>query len=238
MKTSTPMKAGLILLLLFSIGAIAVVSANNGGYIVTPLLEEYPEGAIVDNGEAEETITFLDLPLWIQISFISGMLVPSIALVKYLPLALGKVIVKKDSPTYQDINSYIAKNPGCIESEIYKNLGITRGTLRHYLRRMKSEQLIFTLPKGRIKGIFQFDFLKSNGEGTFYLHLKNDTRKTILHLIEENPGITGKELTAKLRLDKSTIHWHLKDLSTGNVVYSQRDGRFKRYYLRERTHSL
>jgi predicted transcriptional regulator len=103
---------------------------------------------------------------------------------------------------------------------------------------MKTEQLIFTLPKGRIKGIFQFDFLISNGDDKIYLHLKNDTRKTILNTIEEKPGITGKELAAKLQLDKSTVHWHLKDLSADNIVHSQRDGRFKRYYLRERTLNL
>ncbi len=44
------------------------------------------------------------------------------------------------------------------------------------------------------------------------------------------PGITGKELTAKLGLDKSTIHWHISELWEDNIIHVEKDGRFNKHY--------
>jgi predicted transcriptional regulator len=71
------------------------------------------------------------------------------------------------------------------------------------------------------------------------MHLKNNTRKIILMAILDCPGITGKELSSKLGLDKSTIYWHVSKLKDDNIIYTENDGRFKKYYLeKELMHSL
>ncbi|SFM21472.1 winged helix-turn-helix transcriptional regulator [Methanolobus profundi] len=225
-------KAGFFLLFIICSITVVLASDDNGGYIVTPTTGEYPEGAIVDHTEADGNITFWDLPLWIQVSVISGMLIPVIASFKYFPILLGKLIKKKENAKLRAISSYIKENPGCFEAEISKNLDIKRGTLRHYLGKLIEQNLISTIRNGKIKNIFPTGFFESNEQKRFHLHLKNDTRKIMLNTITEKPGITGQELASELALDKSTIHWHISKLLGDDIVRIERDGRFNKHYLK------
>lgn len=233
MNTYAFLKAGILLFFILSTCTmVAMASADNGGYIVTPYTGEYEEWEIVDDSGADGTITFWELPLWIQISFISGMLVPCIAVFKYFPLLLGRVTSRKENPKQQAICSHISENPGCIESEISRDLGMKRGTLRYYLDRLDAERLIFTLRKGKVKGFFHIGCSEYTEQNMLHLHLKKGARKAILDAIISEPGVTGQELSSKLGLDKSTIHWHITDLMDDEIVNIEKDGRFHRYYLR------
>jgi predicted transcriptional regulator len=231
MKINTRSAAGLILLFLFfALTTALLASAENGGYIVTPFADEYLEGAIIGDGEAEATITFWDLPLWIQLSVVGGIVTSGATIVKYAPLLLGKVFVRKDNPTLQAIYSYIIDNPGCLESEITKDLGIKRGTLRYYIAKLDAQKLIFTLKCGRVKTIFQIGQSDLWGQNRLPFHLRGDTRKAIIQMITSEPGLTGKELSSKIGLDKSTVHWHLMELKNDDIIHLQKDGKFNRYY--------
>lgn len=63
------------------------------------------------------------------------------------------------------------------------------------------------------------------------LHLQKDTRKTVLDIIINEPGITGQELSSKLGLDKSTIHWHVSELEGDKIIDFKTEGKFKKYYF-------
>lgn len=233
MESKTFIKAGFFLFFILGISVTVVLASDdNGGYIVTPTTGEYPEGAIVDHTEADGNITFWDLPLWIQVSVISGVLIPGVAAFKYLPILLGKLANIKENPKLHAIHSYIKENPGCFEAKISRDLGIKRGTLRYYLSQLAERNLISTIKKGKVKSIFHTSFSGSSEEKKLHLHLKSDTRKIILSAITEKPGITGQKLASELTLDKSTIHWHVSELLDEGVVHIKRDGRFNRHYLK------
>lgn len=235
MSTSTQYKAGAILLLLFiAISLAAIASAENGGYMVTPANDDVPIDPLVDQEEATKNITFWELPLWVQISVISGTLTTGAILLKYAPLLLGKVFVRKDNPTLNAVFSYIKENPGCIESEIIQDIGLKRGTLRYYLEKLDSDKLIFTVKSGRVKTIFHIAYAEFSGQNKLYINSKSDAKKAVLRAITEEPGITGTGLSSKLGVSKSTIHWHLHDLKTDDVVHVKKDGRFKRYYPKKK----
>jgi predicted transcriptional regulator len=63
------------------------------------------------------------------------------------------------------------------------------------------------------------------------MHKRNETRKKMIDIITKNPGITGQELSSDLNIDKSTVHWHIKELHTDEFINFEKDGRAKRYYL-------
>jgi predicted transcriptional regulator len=153
MNTNVLFRAFFFLLFL-SGTCIITTAADNGGYVVTLHTGEYQEGAIVDGSGADANITFWSLPFRIKLSVLISMLIPSLAGFKYFPLILGKLFVSKRNTISQKIYSYIADNPGCLESEVARNLGIKRGTLRYHIGRLKSKDLIFTIRKGKITGIF------------------------------------------------------------------------------------
>lgn len=227
-------KAGLLLFFILSTCTmVAMASADNGGYIVTPYTGEYEEWEIVDDSGADGTITFWELPLWIQISFISGMLVPCVAVFKYFPLLLGRISSRRKNQKQEAICYYVSENPGCVESEISRDLGIKRGTLRYYLGRLDTEKLIFTLRKGKVKGIFHIGCSGFAEQNKLCLLTKSsNTRRTVLDTIISEPGVTRQELSSSLGLDKSTIHWHITKLREDNLVYSEKDGRSYKHYPR------
>lgn len=230
MRASLLFKIGILLSM--TLASCMTVSADNGGYIVTPSTGEYEEWEIVDDGGADGTITFWQLPLWIQISVVSGMLIPAVAVLKYFPLLLGRIGVRRENSRLNEICSYIKENPGCFESQISRDLAIKRGTLRYYIGILYSEKLVFTLKKGKIKGIFHASRSRSTEQNLLCLHLKSDARKTVLDAVVREPGVTRQELSYRLELNKSTIHWHISELLDDEIVHIEKDGRSHRYYPR------
>lgn len=67
------LKAEIILLFLFSTCVtVSIVSAEEGGYIVTPSTGEDPKGALVDRSEADANITFWDYPCGFRFLLLAG----------------------------------------------------------------------------------------------------------------------------------------------------------------------
>jgi len=253
MKTGSIIKKGIILLaILVTILSVCTLNGNdlinrdpfflllhpleifhpddNGGYIVTPAIGPIGEGEIVDNSGPDKTITFWELPLWIQLSVISGAAFSTFTLLKCFPILLGKILSGDINPKLQEIVSYITENPGCLESEISRDLDIKRGTLRYYISRLASDNRIQTIKKGKIKGIFHITCSKTDDQKLLHLHRKNKNRKQIIQIITERPGITGQELSSHLNIDKSTVHWHITELKKDDLICTEKDGRSRRYY--------
>ncbi len=231
MKKRLFLGAGVILLILLGTISIAfAISDDNGGYIVTPDTGYVGENGIIKNTGADKNISFFELPLWIQLSVISGVTLSTFAFAKYLPLLLGKILTKDTNPKLQEIVFYIKENPGCLESEVAEDLNLKRGTLRYYLARLNSDKRINTVKKGRIKGIFHITYSKAEDQKLLCLHKKNENRRKLIELLTKKPGITGQELSSELEIDKSTVHWHVKELHADNLVNFEKDGRSKKYY--------
>ncbi|WMW26383.1 winged helix-turn-helix transcriptional regulator [Methanolobus sediminis] len=258
MRIGSLIRAGLILIIIF--GTILTVCTLNGDdgyrvkkspffylyhpsallhpfgggdeheYIVTPGHLPLEEGDVVDDSGADKQITFWELPLWIQLSVISGAVFSTVTLLKCLPLLLGKILARGTNPKMQEIASYIAENPGCMESEIAHDLDLKRGTLRYHLSRLSSDNRIQKFKKGKLKRLFHITYSKTEEQKVLHLHKKNENRKRIIEIITERPGITGKELANLLKIDKSTVHWHIKELHKDDLIDFKKNGRYKMYY--------
>ncbi|MDD2474225.1 MAG: winged helix-turn-helix domain-containing protein, partial [Methanoculleus sp.] len=61
------------------------------------------------------------------------------------------------------------------------------------------------------------------------------TRKRILDLLVEEPGMTRKEIASTLGIAGSSVTWHMARLIRDGAVRSERDGRAVRYFLAART---
>ncbi len=90
---------------------------------------------------------------------------------------------------------------------------------------------LLTIKKGRIKAIFHITYSKAEDQKLVCLHKKNETRRKLIEVLTKTPGITGQELSSELDIDKSTVHWHVKELHADNLVNFEKDGRAKKYYL-------
>ena len=104
-----------LLLLFVSTG----VQAATGGYTVKPYVynQDLIDQGLIDSSGADATITFRELPLWIQIFYISGMLATIFGMFKGIPLVLGRIEYFFGNQNRETIFEYVSKNPGCTIAE-------------------------------------------------------------------------------------------------------------------------
>lgn len=218
----------------FFLSTLGITSADNGGYTVGPCPpEEELEklGDAVDMSGADVTYSFWEFPLSIKIAYVIGYLAAFVSFFKLAPIVLGQVRSLSKNVTQKKIISYVLNKPGCTPSEISRNLKISLGSIRYQIRTLKAEEELTLTKEGKFTRVFQNSNIFTNDDKTIISHLKGSTRKQILLNILENPEITNQEISEKLNLDKSTTHWHIKKLREDNIIFSEVEGKFTKYFV-------
>lgn len=211
-------------LFFFSIAA----HAQKGGYTEDSVPTQ---NGPIDTSGADATISFWKLPLWIQIAYISGIILASLGLFKIIPVVLGRIKNLLENQNRQGIFKYILNNPGCTIAEISDKQEINRGSVKYHINKLKSEEKISFIKMGKFLRLFQNSGAFKVNEQKMAAHLKNEISRLLLWAILENPGITNQELTDKFHLDKSTIHWHIQQFRKDNIVLFEQEGKYKRYFV-------
>jgi predicted transcriptional regulator len=220
-------RTGLLLFLILSIST--VVHAEEGGYIVTPHEDELVGSTHIDTGGADTTLSFLDIPLWIKIAYISGFLVGFFGFFKVIPLILGKTEHVFKNQKRKNIMKYVNGNPGCTIAEISKDLKINRGSLKYHLLILKVDNKISYLKAGKFTRVFKNNGNWEKNDKILASHLRNDTGKLLLLAILENPGMTNQGLAESFQLDKSTVHWYTEKFSNDGIIRFESEGKYKKY---------
>lgn len=122
----------------------------------------------------------------------------------------------------------IQENPGINHASLSRRLGINVGTLRYHLATLcETGQIVTERDHGQLR-------YHANGraarEGEGYPI--NGTRREILDLITQNPGIARKDVASALGISGASVAWHTGLLIRDGAVWSERDGRMVRYFLR------
>lgn len=214
----------LFVLFIFSIAA----HAEKGGYIVEPYS---PQKELIDTGGADATISFMELPIWIKVVYISGIILAFLGLFKVIPIVLGRIKNLLENQNRQGIFKYILNNPGCTIAEISDRQEINRGSVKYHINKLKFEGNIILTKMGKFSRLFQNSGTFKGNEQKMAAHLKNETSRLILWTILEKPGITNQELTDKFGVDKSTIHWHIQRFRNDNIIAFEQEGKYKRYFI-------
>lgn len=215
------------IVLLFLLVFVVNVSIVHGGYSVEPYA---PQNGPSDTLGADSTISFFELPLWIQLIWVIGVLCAFFGAIKFGPLVLGKVKTILQNQNRTAILEYIGKNPGCTLADLSKSTDINRGTARYHLYLLLIERKVIRKKNGKLSYLF------ANG-GTqlerkqLYGYIMNPSKREILDTILNTPGISNKEIAERLQIDRSTVYWHLQPLLEEEMVVSQWDGRSMNYIL-------
>jgi predicted transcriptional regulator len=61
--------------------------------------------------------------------------------------------------------------------------------------------------------------------------LELETRQSIYHLIERTPGLHMREIQRRLNLEVALVDYHLYIMEKAEIVTSQKEGGYKRYYV-------
>ena len=216
----------LFIFLIFSTTALS----DDGGYVVRPHVED---GMGVDSTGADATITFWDLPLWIQVYYVSGLLIALLVSLKIFPAVISCIKRFVKNQNRQNISKYIVDNPGTTKAEISSNLGINRGAVKYHVHKLESDSKIASMKVSKFTKLFKNSSELKNDEKIITSHIRGETSRILLWSILENPGITNQELAKTLRLDKSTVHWHANKFLADDMIRFEKEGRYLKYYVKD-----
>ena len=218
-----------LLLLFVSTG----VQAATGGYTVKPYVydQDLIDKGLIDSNGADATITFWELPLWIQIFYISGILASIFGMFKGIPLILGKVKYLHWNQNRLAINRYIQKNPGCGITEMVKELNINKGTAVYHLAVLKKAGKLSSTKNNGCVRYFENNAKFGEYEQKILLNLRNNTKRMILDILVHFPDSSRKDIAEKLCISGPSVTWHMKRLSSDQIVGVQKAGRNVRYHL-------
>ena len=216
----------LFIFLIFSTTALS----DDGGYVVRPHVED---GMGVDSTGADATITFWDIPLWIQVYYVSGLLMALLVSLKIFPAVISCIKRFVKNQNRQNISKYIVDNPGTTKAEISSNLGINRGTVKYHVHKLESDSKIASMKVSKFTKLFKNSSELKNDEKIITSHIRGETSRILLWSILENPGITNQELAKTLRVDKSTVHWHANKFLADDMIRFEKEGRYLKYYVKD-----
>lgn len=218
---------------------IIVLTALVAGYVFLPGTTSDAGGYVVRPGGNTDTsnmvdakpVSYLDLPLWIQVAAIVDGLLIAIGIFGIAPAILGRLQNVLDNRNRRFIFDYVLKNPGCTPSEVTANGNMRNGTVKYHVKMLEQEGKIILQKMGKFTRLYKNSLSIDQRDRVITSHLRNNMSKNIIKAIIDEPGITNKGLSELFGLDKSTTHWYLQKFLTDGIVAAEADGKYKKYYV-------
>jgi len=162
---------------------------------------------------------------------------PAIPMCSGMAGASGRVsgirrIYKKnvlDHPERAAVYAAIVARPGIDLAGIAAELSMNRETLRYHLDQLESNTRIVVMRDHGIIRYYENHGRYTPAERRVLRHLWNPTAKQILALVAANPGITQKELCARLAVTAPTVRWYMQRFRTDGLVTDRHEGKYTRY---------
>ncbi|OPY30609.1 MAG: MarR family protein [Methanocella sp. PtaU1.Bin125] len=168
-----------------------------------------------------------------KLFYASSMAVAFLTLLKLLPFVLGKIEDLLKNQNRNAILNYIYANPGTTIARISEEQQIERGMVKYHLYKLETEGKIVLRRMGKYSRLFRNSGTYGDDEQKVIAHLQNRNSRSILILILEQPGITNQELTERLGVEKSAVHWHMEKFISDGLVRFEPYGKYKRYFVIE-----
>lgn len=204
-------------------GGITVVSAYN--VTLTP-----EQAASADNSGADGMVTFLELPLWIQLYTLPG-IIAGIALSFIAAALVVRRVRKNDNGNKREVLAYISDNPGCTAPELARGRGLNIGTARYHIRRLQDESRIVLKKIGKYTRIYVNSHTYDDREKLIASHLRSDPSRLILGTLVQTPGISNQKLSEKLGMEKSLVYRYMQKLLDDDIVTFEWEGKNKLYFI-------
>ncbi|WP_424358216.1 winged helix-turn-helix transcriptional regulator [Methanocella sp. MCL-LM] len=205
-----------------------VTIGDSDGYVVTPATS----GGSTGKTPVDAPLTsYWNLPLWVKVaSALDGLLI-TIGLIGIAPSVIGRIQDVLDNSNRQAIFYYVLNNPGCTPAEITARQNMNNSTVKYHLLMLESEGKVSKRRMGKFTRFYNNAGV-NDMEKVVASYLRNDTSKSILQVILDNPGITNNVLSERFSLDKSTVHWHMERFLKDGLVGFEQEGKYKKYFVK------
>ena len=229
-----PVRAVALIIFIF-LACVPVVTAEHGGYSVTP----GNPGPVQDRSQDPVTISFFDLSLRemfvaVALSFCPVLVYP-VEIFFYLKLlaALGYRKVEQNAVlgnrNRREIFASIVANPGVGFTALERLTGIKEGTLKYHLLILTMMRRIVSFGSGRSLRYFENNGRYNELEKKIFFHLQNPTTRRILEILAASPGVSRKDIAGIVGLAGPSITWHTKRLTGDGIISTSKEGKAVRY---------
>ena len=129
--------------------------------------------------------------------------------------------------TRQRIFGVVSKNPGLSARDIQRLAGLGWGETSYHLERLEDAGVLRRERAPNRDFYFASDITWDDRKYLVLLRGEN-SRRLLLELLRE-PRLTAADLSARLRLSRSTVYFHLTRLVQGGLLHGERDNTTRRY---------
>ncbi len=223
------------LIIFISVSAQAQVIQQVGDYTV---IAGPPEpGAIVNYHGADRNVSFWELPLWVQMMYLSGIVASLLVALKLLPFVFLKLI-ETGSGSREKIYAYIEENPGCTVTDIARAESLNTGSVRYHVYRLGLARKIREVKTSKFVRMFRNNSAYTDREITVISALNIRTNGAIVALLGTDPGLSNKQIADRLKIKASQAHIYLADLLRDRIIRFEECDRRKKYYLESDVHAI
>ena len=135
--------------------------------------------------------------------------------------------------TAEKIFQFIQVNPGCHLRRIKEMIHISQGTVQYHTDRLERNGKITSTRSGLYKHYFPIGVFQNNEKEILQI-LSQETIRQILMLIVEQQAPTQTDIVYSIRLSASSVNWHMRRLIDFRLVEEIKEGKYRRYQLRDR----
>lgn len=130
------------------------------------------------------------------------------------------------------IFEYISSHPGTHQRKISRDLDMYYSTLRYHLDYLEEKGLIVSQTEDNLKIYFPSGKLSAEEKKLTTLLQQKRFRDIILVLIDD-VGPTSSQIADRLKVKPTTISKYMNILEERGVLYYEKTGREKRYYIKD-----
>jgi predicted transcriptional regulator len=211
------------------VAAQAEVIQQVGPYTVS--VGSPPPGSIVDDHGADGSVSFWELPLWIQLSYLSGAIGALLVALKLAPFAFLKLKSTVENKNREMIYRYIEENPGCTVNDVSRGESLNLGSVRYHVYRLELARKIREVKTGKFARLFRNNGAYSDREIVVISALNIRTNQAIVSLLGQDPGLSNKQIADRLKIKVSLAHVYLSGLVKDQIIRFEKNDQRKQYYL-------
>ena len=135
--------------------------------------------------------------------------------------------------TAERILQFIQQNPGYHLRKIKEITDISMGTAQYHLEKLEKMGRVVSTRRGLYKHYFPVGIFRDNEKEILEILGQETTREILMFIIEEHAP-TQTDIANRIQISSPSISWYVKRLIEIKLIVEIKDGRYKRYQLRDK----
>ena len=135
--------------------------------------------------------------------------------------------------TADRILQFIQNNPGCHLRGIKDMIQISQGTVQYHTDRLEKMGRITSTTSGLYKHYFPVGVFQNNEKEILQILSQETTRQILMYIVEQKSP-TQTDIVNSVGISASSVNWHMKRLVEFRLVEEIKEGKYKKYQLRDR----